>query len=75
MFENTQNTLNDGIRKFAESKLLKRLNENGINRSDLNDEKFNELVEKEIEIIKSDGKKVGAGIGIGAIVTTLLFGF
>lgn len=71
MFDNIQNELNSGIKKIAEKSLLKKLNENGVTRNDLTDEKFNELLKLEIDIIKNDGKKVSAGIGIGVAISIL----
>ena len=56
---------------MAENSLLKKLNTQGIQRSDLTNEKFEELLSLEIDIIKNDGKKVGAGIGIGLAISFL----
>lgn len=74
MFNQVQNEFDKSVRKMAESNLLKKLNKKGINRADLNEEKFTELIEMEIDIIKSDGKKVGAGIGVGVAITLLTGG-
>jgi hypothetical protein len=71
MLEAIQTELNQGVRKLAENSLLKKLNEQGISRSDLTNEKFEELLNLEIDIIKNDGKKVGAGIGIGLAISFL----
>jgi hypothetical protein len=64
MLESIQTELNQGVRKLAENSLIKKLNDQRINSSDLTNEKFKELLNLEIDIIKNDGKKVGAGIGI-----------
>ena len=71
MLEAIQTELNQGVRKLAENSLIKKLNEQGIKRSDLTNEKFEELLNLEIDIIKNDGKKVGAGIGIGLAISFL----
>ena len=65
MLDTIQTELNQGVKKMAESSLIKKLNEQGINRNDLTSDKFEELLLLEIEIIKNDGKKVGAGIAVG----------
>lgn len=52
MLEAIQTELNQGVRKLAENSLIKKLNEQGINRSDLTNEKFEELLNLEIDIIK-----------------------
>ena len=59
---------------MAESSLIKKLNEQGINRNDLTSDKFEELLLLEIEIIKNDGKKVGAGIAVGIGISLLTGG-
>ena len=69
-----QTELNQGVRKMAENSLLKKLNEQGISRSDLTIDKFEELLSLEIEIIKNDGKKVGAGIAVGIGISLLTGG-
>lgn len=74
MFNNVQNEFDNSVRKIAQSNLLKKLNSQGINRSDITDKKFTELLELEIEILKSDGKKVGTGIGVGVALTLLTGG-
>ena len=71
MLEAIQTELNQGVRKLAENSLIKKLNEQGISRSYLTNEKFEELLLLEIDIIKNDGKKVGAGIGIGLAISFL----
>lgn len=71
MFNDIQNEIDKNIKKVAQSNLLKRLNSQGINRADISNEKFDELLDMEIEILKNDGKKVGAGIGIGLAISFL----
>jgi hypothetical protein len=59
---------------MAENSLIKKLNTQGINRSDLTDNKFEELLNLEMDIIKNDGKKVGAGIAVGIGISLLTGG-
>ena len=65
MLNNLQNELDLSIKNLAENSLLKKLKKQGIEKTDISTEKFNELLELELEIIKSDGKKVGTGIAVG----------
>ncbi|MCT7433718.1 hypothetical protein N5T82_10745 [Aliarcobacter cryaerophilus] len=74
MLDTIQTELNQGVKKMAESSLIKKLNEQGINRNDLTSDKFEELLLLEIEIIKNDGKKVGAGIAVGIGISLLTGG-
>ena len=74
MLDSIQTELNQGVKKMAESSLIKKLNEQGINRNDLTNDKFEELLLLEIEIIKNDGKKVGAGIAVGIGISLLTGG-
>ena len=74
MLDAIQIELNQGVRKMAESSLIKKLNTQGIKRSDLTDNKFEELLLLEIEIIKNDGKKVSAGIAVGIGISLLTGG-
>lgn len=74
MLDTMQMELNQGVRKMAENSLLKKLNEQGISRSDLTNDKFEELLSLEVEIIKNDGKKVGAGIAVGIGISLLTGG-
>ena len=74
MLDTIQTELNQGVKKMAESSLIKKLNEQGINRNDLTNDKFEELLLLEIEIIKNDGKKVGTGIAVGIGISLLTGG-
>lgn len=74
MFNDIQNEIDKNIKKVAQSNLLKRLNSQGINRADISNEKFDELLDMEIEILKNDGKKVGAGIAVGIGISLLTGG-
>ena len=74
MLDTLQTELNQGIKKMAESSSIKKLNAQGINRADLTNDKFEELLLLEIEIIKNDGKKVGTGIAVGIGISLLTGG-
>ena len=74
MLDTIQSELNQGVKKMAENSLIKKLNAQGINRSDLTDNKFEELLNLEMDIIKNDGKKVGAGIAVGIGISFLTGG-
>ncbi len=74
MLDTIQTELNQGVRKLAENSLLKKLNSQGIQRNDLANEKFEELLSLEVEIIKNDGKKVGTGIAVGIGISLLTGG-
>lgn len=74
MFNKVQNEFDASVRKIATSNVIKKLNEQGLQRSDIEDEKFEELIEMQIDILKSDGKKVGTGIGVGIALTVLTGG-
>ena len=74
MLDAIQTELNQNVRKIAESSLIKKLNTQEINRNDLTNDKFEELLLLEIEIIKNDGKKVGAGIAVGIGISLLTGG-
>jgi hypothetical protein len=71
MFKELETSLNGSLRSIAESSLLKKLNKKGLSRSDLSDMEFETLLADEIEIVKTDGKKVGTGVGIGIALTIL----
>ena len=74
MLDTIQTELNQGVKKMAENSLIKKLNDQEINRSDLTDNKFEELLNLEMDIIKNDGKKVGAGIAVGIGISLLTGG-
>ena len=74
MFDQVQQDFDKNLHKMASSNVLKKLNKQGIQRTDIDDVKFSELIAMEIDILKSDGKKVGAGIGVGIALTLLTGG-
>ena len=55
------------VKKYAKKNIINKLEKQGINYKQLSDEAFDDLVVDEIEILKRDSKKVGAGIGIGIL--------
>ena len=74
MLDQIQKDFDKNLHKMASSNVLKKLNSQGIQRADINDDKFSELIEMEIDILKSDGKKVGTGIGVGIGLSILTGG-
>lgn len=74
MFDEAQKEFDKSVRSMAENSLLKKLNKQGLQRVDLSDEKFNELLLDEVEILKADGKKVGMGVGIGIVLSLITGG-
>lgn len=74
MFDEAQKEFDKSVRTMAENSLLKKLNKQGLQRVDLSDEKFNELLLDEVEILKADGKKVGTGVGIGIVLSLITGG-
>jgi len=74
MFDEAQKEFDKSVRTMAENSLLKKLNKQGVQRVDLSDEKYNELLSDEVEILKADGKKVGAGVGIGIVLSLITGG-
>jgi len=74
MFDKVQQDFDKNMHKIASNNVLKKLNKQSIQRVDISDDKFSELIEMEIDILKSDGKKVGAGIGVGIAISFLTGG-
>ena len=69
MFDDIKNNLDTEVNKYARKNIIAKLQKQGIDYKQLADSDFNELVADEIEILKSDSKKVGAGIGIGILIS------
>ena len=67
----TKDTFNHEFEKLARANIIRKLEKQGIDYSDLLASEFNELVADEIKILESDTKKVGVGIGIGIAITML----
>lgn len=74
MFDDAQKEFDKSLRAMAENSLLKKLNSQGIKRANISNEKFEELLVDEIGILKADGKKVGAGVGIGIVLSLITGG-
>lgn len=69
MFKDIKNTLDTEVNKYARKNIIAKLQKQGIDYQQLADSDFNDLLADEIEILKSDSKKVGAGIGIGILIS------
>ncbi len=67
MFNKTKKNFEIEVNKFATKNIIKKLEEQGIDYTELEDSAFNDLLADEIEILKRDSKKVGVGIGIGIL--------
>jgi hypothetical protein len=72
--QKTTQTFDDEFSKMAQKSLDSRLQKAGIDPKALNSIEYEELLESEINILKSDTKKVGSGILIG-IALSLITGF
>jgi hypothetical protein len=70
----TTQAFDEEIGKIAQKSLNGRLQKAGIDPKSLNSLEYQELLETEISVLKSDTKKVGSGIVIG-IALSLLTGF
>lgn len=57
------------VERYARKNIIAKLKEQDIDYLQLEDADFNSLVSDEIEILKSDSKKVGVGIGIGILIS------
>jgi hypothetical protein len=68
---NAKKELNAELRKLAGQSLMRKLVKQGIDPLDLDPEEYESLLADEVEILKSDSKKVGAGIGIGIVISML----
>lgn len=69
MFNETKKNFEIEVNKFATKNIIKKLEEQGVDYQQLEDSAFNDLVTDEIEILKSDSKKLGTGIGIGILIS------
>ena len=67
----TKNSFNNEIEKIAKANIIKKLQKQGIDYRDLKSSDFRNLIEDEKEILESDTKKVGMGIGIGLVISML----
>lgn len=71
MFNEAKNNFDIEVNKYAVKNIIKKLKEQGIDYRQLDDTEFNDLVTDEIKILESDSKKVGAGIGIGILISVM----
>jgi len=69
MFKDLKNNLDTEVNKYTRKNIIAKLQKQGIDYKQLADSDFEELLADEIEILKSDSKKVGAGIGIGILIS------
>ena len=67
----TKESFNHEFQKIARANVIRKLEKQGIDHSELLSSEFDELLEDELEILESDSKKVGLGIGIGVAITML----
>ena len=67
MLKEMKKSFETEVNKYATSNIIKKLEEQGIDYRELEDSDFNNLVADEIEILKTDSKKVGVGVGIGIL--------
>ena len=73
MFNEIQNEFDSKVREIATKNVIKKLEKQNVCANEISNAKFHELIKLEIDILKSDGKKVGSGI-VGGIALTLLTG-
>ena len=69
MFTNAKENFETEVEKYAKRNIISKLEKQGIDYLQLDELDFNSLVTDEIEILKSDSKKVGLGVGIGILIS------
>lgn len=69
MFDKVKKNFMDEVEQHARKNIIKKLEKQGIDYNILADVDFDNLVASEIEILKSDTKKVGTGILIGLAIS------
>ena len=69
MFDEAKKNFEIEVQKYARKNIINKLENQGIDYKQLSDSAFSDLVTDEIEILKSDSKKVGSGIGIGILIS------
>lgn len=74
ILQKTTKTFDDEFSKMAKKSLDSRLQKAGIDLKTLDSTEYQELLESEISVLKSDTKKVGSGVLIG-IALSLVTGF
>ena len=71
MLDKTKENFEFEVRKFAKNNIISKLEKQGIDYQQLDEKDFESLISDEIEILKSDSKKVGAGVGIGILISLM----
>lgn len=71
IIQKSKKTFNNEIEKIARTNVIEKLAKQGVDHRELKSDEFNGLVSVEIEILESDTKKVGLGIGIGLLISML----
>ena len=71
MFNQAKEEFNKEIYDFARKSLIRKLQKQGVDHEQLDTDEFEGLIADEMEILKSDTKKVGTGIGIGIAISLL----
>ena len=71
MFTKTKKRFLNEVEQHAKRNIIKKLEKQGIDYKVLADADFDNLVASEMEILESDSKKVGVGIGIGLVISAL----
>ncbi len=69
MFTKAKENFETEVEKYAKRNIISKLEKQGIDYLQLDESDFNSLVADEIEILKSDSKKVGLGVGIGILIS------
>ncbi len=69
MFTKAKENFETEVEKYAKRNIISKLEKQGIDYLQLDESDFNSLVADEIEILKSDSKKVGLGLGIGILIS------
>jgi methionine synthase II (cobalamin-independent) len=69
MFTKVKENFETEVEKYAKRNIISKLEKQGIDYLQLDELDFNSLVTDEIEILKSDSKKVGLGVGIGILIS------
>lgn len=71
MLNELKENFEEEIKKFARKNIINKLEKQGIDYKQLNESDLNGLIADEMEILKSDSKKVGSGIAIGLLISAV----
>jgi hypothetical protein len=74
IFKSAKENFESELQNFARARIIRRLEEADLNYRALDPKEFDELVQAEKELLESDAKKVGLGIGVG-FALSMLVGF